>query len=149
MFEMLVGRSLLDEERQPPSRRPFPRLRHRRDRPAGGLRSAAPGSQRSLAGLDPGRGGTAPFWRSDGGELFFVSADAELSAVAVRPSPGSRSLSCGRPEVLFRLHLKDHGARQIDTVDGRTFVVNRTVTRDGAEPLTLRIGVGGLGKEPR
>ncbi|HEX9800222.1 MAG TPA: protein kinase [Thermoanaerobaculia bacterium] len=95
------------------------------------------------------RGGAGPFWRSDARELFFLNGDSELSAVAVRPSPGSRSLSFGEPEVLFRLRPKDHRDRQVDTVDGRTFVVNRTATGGETEPLTLLIGVGGLAKGPR
>jgi eukaryotic-like serine/threonine-protein kinase len=92
-------------------------------------------------------GGSAPFWRSDGRELFFLDGSSQLSVVAVLAAPGARSLSFGAPEVLFPLHLKWSRNRQIDTIDGRTFVVNRTASGGETAPMTLLIGVGGLAKK--
>jgi serine/threonine-protein kinase len=83
-------------------------------------------------------GGRTPFWRSDGAELYFVSPRSEIVAVSVRPGPDGTSLTFGEPETLFRAELKSTTAhRQIDTIDGRTFVVNRTMIDVEVAPFTV------------
>ncbi len=82
-------------------------------------------------------GGAAPFWRSDGRELYFLQGGSELVAASVTTSPDGSSLRFGDPAVLFSVHSKTFRLRQIDTRDGQTFVVNRMVGDVEAAPLTL------------
>jgi DNA-binding winged helix-turn-helix (wHTH) protein/Tol biopolymer transport system component len=44
-------------------------------------------------------GGAGPVWRSDGGELYYISADKHLNAVALSPD----SLTLGKPQPLFSI----------------------------------------------
>jgi Tol biopolymer transport system component len=92
-------------------------------------------------------GGSAPHWRADGRELYFLNGSSELVAIPVDVAPNGSSLSFGEPETLFAIELKDSSRRQIDTIDGRTFVVNRTVGDVDATPLTLV--VNGLSRGAR
>jgi len=82
-------------------------------------------------------GGWAPFWRPDGGELYFLDGGSRLSVVTVRVAPDAESPSFGEPRTLFPLELKSSRNRQVDTIDGRTFLVNRTVSGVETTPLTL------------
>lgn len=85
-------------------------------------------------------GGEGAFWRDDGRELYFVRGDSEFVAVDVSASGDGSRLTFGRERVLFRVDVKQARYRQIDTVDGKTFVLNRSVRDDDATPLTLEVG---------
>ncbi len=85
-------------------------------------------------------GGSNAFWRSDGRELYFMRKGSELVAVPVEVSADGSSLSFGAPQLLFSIDLKANRRRQIDTVDGKTFIVNRSVGDLEATPMTLVIG---------
>jgi eukaryotic-like serine/threonine-protein kinase len=84
------------------------------------------------------RGGTQPQWRSDGKELFYLSADQTVMSVAVTPGP---TLELGASQPLFRPSLlglmSDFRNQYTVTPDGSRFVVS-TVAQTGArEPITL------------
>ena len=49
-------------------------------------------------------GGTQPRWRSDGGELFYISADERLMVVSVKTDT---VFEAGAPKALFQAHLRD------------------------------------------
>jgi hypothetical protein len=81
-------------------------------------------------------GGGYPRWRADGRELYYLSANSHLMAVAV--TPGDPPV-LGRPEPLFEVHLVAHpdrgnfAAYEYDvTADGSRFLINRQI----AEPVT-------------
>jgi len=82
-------------------------------------------------------GGRSPAWRADGGELYYLSAAGEITAVPVawesgRPLPGE-------PQALFRVRTRmyrTHGQFDVSP-DGQSFLVNRLVIEGGDEPLVL------------
>jgi Tol biopolymer transport system component len=73
-------------------------------------------------------GGARPQWRREGRELFYVSADAKLMCVDVKPRP---TFEPGVPHPLFELHLRDWTNR-IDYVNSRD---NYAVRSDGQRML--------------
>ena len=69
-------------------------------------------------------GGTQPMWRGDGKELFFLTADGQMMAVAV--NTGSQ-FEIGNPEPLFQTGISPGtgGNRQYAvTKDGQRFLIN-------------------------
>ena len=89
-------------------------------------------------------GGHSPAWRRDGGEIYYVDAEERLTAVTVRPSTDAGpqvDLRFGSPRALFHVELKNDAERQYDTLDGETFVVNRTRRTGSRSPLTLVLNV--------
>jgi Tol biopolymer transport system component len=81
-------------------------------------------------------GGGYPRWRADGRELYFLSADSRVMAVAITPGDPP---AFGRPTSLFEVKLVAHpdranfGAYEYDVnADGSRFLINRQV----AEPVT-------------
>jgi len=84
-------------------------------------------------------GGSTPVWRRDGGEIYYVDADERITAVTISPSSGD--LRFGRPRPLFHVELKRGAQPQFDTLDGETFVVNRTRRSGSRSPLTLVLNV--------
>ncbi len=82
-------------------------------------------------------GGSSPLWRSDGRELYYLRADSSLAVVQVRVSSNGSTPSFGEPKVLFSVDLKQNSRRQVDTIDGETFIVNRRVGDADETPLTL------------
>ena len=74
-------------------------------------------------------GGNQPNWRSDGKELFYVSADSKMMAVDVSPGPAFKS---GTPKALFSTSIWG-GATTTNTTrygvsaDGKKFVINSVV----------------------
>ena len=62
-------------------------------------------------------GGSAPHWRRDGKELYYLSADGKLMAVEVKPGA---TFQPGSPKALFDAH----GAKTFDAAaDGRKFLL--------------------------
>jgi serine/threonine-protein kinase len=92
-------------------------------------------------------GGRTPVWRRDGGEIYYVDADERITAVTVSPLPGD--LRFGRPRPLFRVEMKRGGQAQFDTLDGETFLVNRTLRSGSRGPLTLVLNVSFEARAPR
>jgi len=89
-------------------------------------------------------GGRTPVWRRDGGEIYYVDAEERLTAVTVRLSTDAGTqgnLRFASPRALFRVELKKEPPRQYDTLDGQTFVVNRTRRSGSRSPLTLVLNV--------
>ena len=82
-------------------------------------------------------GGTQPVWRSDGKELFYVSADRRLMAVPVTMGNG---LELGRIEALFEIPLKS-SASDIALFDVSAgvprFLVNTPAERQTTPPVTV------------
>jgi len=80
-------------------------------------------------------GGSEPFWRHDGRELFFVSSDDWMSAVEVRLEP---HVEIGAPSRLFRIppHCGAQDCFDIAvTRDGRFFVA----TADAVPDAPMRV----------
>ena len=84
-------------------------------------------------------GGEEPRWRRDGKELFYLSAEAKMMAVAV--TTGS-TFEAGSPVTLFQTHLRQP-ISQMDLVsydvsgDGQRFLVNTKVDEPNAAPLSV------------
>jgi eukaryotic-like serine/threonine-protein kinase len=87
-------------------------------------------------------GGVSPRWRSDGKELYYISADSKMMAVEVSTSP---IFKAGIPRPLFQAPIWGggtfHNVTRYDvTADGKRFLINR-VTADAATsapaPITI------------
>ena len=84
-------------------------------------------------------GGTDARWRSDGKELFFLAADAQLMAVPVRAS--NSTFEAGSPAALFQRRMvvgggADLRAQYAVSRDGR-FLLNVPDDTSTAAPITL------------
>jgi hypothetical protein len=82
-------------------------------------------------------GGTHPFWRADGKELFYIGADGTMTAVSM---DAARSLEAGRPQALFPTSISILTPNQAYAVtkDGQRFLVNATPRKSSdAAPLTV------------
>jgi hypothetical protein len=82
-------------------------------------------------------GGTEPFWRSDGRELFFVSLDRRLTSVDVDMGP---PIEFGIPQKLFdapmpRGYLTRN--RYWPTADGQKFLMLTLLDRGRVPPTTV------------
>jgi eukaryotic-like serine/threonine-protein kinase len=69
------------------------------------------------------RGGTQPFWRDDGKELFYLGMDGRLMAVAIGQTP---DLDLGIPRPLFQTNAPIGFNRNsyVPAGDGQRFLVN-------------------------
>jgi hypothetical protein len=89
-------------------------------------------------------GGTAPRWRSDGRELFYVSGLPNYSVVAV-PVKSGETFEAGTPTTLFKVEIKT--STDIDvTRDGQRFIIN---TSAGVPPTPLTVITGWAAKLKR
>ena len=80
-------------------------------------------------------GGVMPVWRRDGREVFYVSLDGKMNAVAVT---SGATFAAAAPVVLFDAPLRAHQTTQYDvTPDGRRFLLNRRVDAPAIEPVAL------------
>ncbi|HZE89588.1 MAG TPA: protein kinase [Verrucomicrobiae bacterium] len=84
-------------------------------------------------------GGASPVWRPDGKELFFISSDARLMGVAVRPGAEFDGASAAP---LFRIpgELLDVGGvvTQYDVApDGQSFLLNLDTPSESLRLITL------------
>jgi Tol biopolymer transport system component len=79
-------------------------------------------------------GGTGPWWRRDGNELFYISEDGKLMAVEVK---GGSTFEAGAANPLFDTHFKV-GATHNYAVsgDGQRFLIN-DFNETSAPPLTV------------
>jgi Tol biopolymer transport system component len=80
-------------------------------------------------------GGTAPRWRHDGKELYFINPDGRLMAALVRTS--TSSFDADAPVALFQTRMINNAYKQQYAVaaDGR-FLINQMV-EDAPSPITL------------
>ena len=83
-------------------------------------------------------GGEQPRWRSDGGELFYLSADKKLMAVPLRRGP---SFDAGTPQPLFTTTMSCGylGVSQAYDVtrDGQRFVIAAPDPLTPVSPITV------------
>ncbi|MEK7329965.1 MAG: hypothetical protein AAB113_04110, partial [Candidatus Eisenbacteria bacterium] len=69
-------------------------------------------------------GGTQPWWRSDGREIFYRALDQTITAV---PVTAGETFEAGTPSPLFRAPIVETtitGSRWLPTEDGQRFLVN-------------------------
>ena len=84
-------------------------------------------------------GGQEPRWRQDGKELFYVSADGKMMAVAVTTGA---SFKVGSPLALFQTHrrqpfsLPDVFSYDVSG-DGQRFLILTKVDEANAAPLSV------------
>jgi hypothetical protein len=80
-------------------------------------------------------GGYEPRWRADGREIYYLSADRRLMAVAVGPGP-----SFGLPTPLFQTNVpvgvRGNRTHYVPSRDGRRFLVN-TALDSPTPPITV------------
>jgi Tol biopolymer transport system component len=88
-------------------------------------------------------GGDEPRWRGDGAELFYVSSDGYLMAVAIRHEGGV--IAPDRPRQLFHLRIGTAGSSYLSSYDvhpdGRRFIIR--VPKGDARSLPLTVLVSG------
>ena len=94
--------------------------------------SSGPGGKRQISTA----GGTAPRWRQDGKEIFFVGPDRRLMAAGVAAK--GDTLEVGEVRALFGPIAVTTGAPPYDvSADGQGFLVRTSPEQKSAEPLTL------------
>jgi serine/threonine protein kinase/Tol biopolymer transport system component len=82
-----------------------------------------------------GGGGRTPVWNRDGSELFYYSAQSEITAVPVTWTAGRPVF--GRPAPLFRVILRS-GDHSFDVFpEGKRFLLNRILTETDERSLVL------------
>ncbi len=84
-------------------------------------------------------GGQEPRWRQDGRELFFLSADGKLMAVAVKTGAG---FEAGSPVALFQTHRRQPvSASDVFSYDvsgdGQRFLIITKMDEANAAPLSI------------
>jgi Tol biopolymer transport system component len=86
-------------------------------------------------------GGQEPRWRQDGKELFYVSAEGKMMAVAVTTGA---SFKAGSPVALFQTHRRqpvssqDHFSYDVSG-DGQRFLIATKVDEASAAPLSITL----------
>jgi Tol biopolymer transport system component len=92
-------------------------------------------------------GGTAPRWRADGKELFYLSVENKLMAVGIQEKGGS--LEIGNTQTLFQLSASSGTGVPYDfTSDGKKFVLAVPFAPSSAQPVTLVTNWPTLLKKP-
>jgi serine/threonine protein kinase len=85
-------------------------------------------------------GGWEPKWRSDGRELFYISAEHKLMSAKVQP--GS-TFEAGVPAELFKLNIPDftpsYPNNYVVTADGQRFLVNSLVESAVSSPISVEL----------
>jgi len=81
-------------------------------------------------------GGSEPFWKGDGRELYYRGRDLSLMAVPVQTTP---TFNSGTPQALFkaRFALVNSRALYRPSPDGKRFLVLQTLGREAIPPLTV------------
>ncbi|MSO21612.1 MAG: hypothetical protein EXQ56_14395 [Acidobacteria bacterium] len=81
-------------------------------------------------------GGVSPRWRADGKELFFISRDSKLMAVAIEAHDAT--LQPGTPRELFQTRIMSAGSRpQYDVAPDGRFLINTEVEEADGQPIHL------------
>jgi len=80
-------------------------------------------------------GGGWPTWRSDGKELFYISAAQKLMAVDIK---AGNAIESGIPKALFPLNAKpSNGYSYAAASDGQRFLINRLVEGNNPAPISI------------
>ncbi|HSS45491.1 MAG TPA: hypothetical protein VLO07_09135, partial [Thermoanaerobaculia bacterium] len=80
-------------------------------------------------------GGTAPAWRRDGKELFYLAPDRKLMTVSVKIGA---TFETEVPKPLFETHIRNDPDRHYDvSADGQRFLVNTPLGEETSPPITL------------
>jgi len=79
-------------------------------------------------------GGSAPHWRSDGKELFYLATDFTIMTV---PIQAGTTLGAGSPAPLFKIGVERSSHFDV-TADGQRFLVN---SNTGTRPLPITVVV--------
>jgi hypothetical protein len=85
------------------------------------------------------QGGLLPHWRGDGRELFYLTPDGTIMAVAVKPGA---TFELSTPQALFGTGLQRMahiGNQYAVTRDGQRFLLNRHVTETASSSITAVI----------
>ena len=81
-------------------------------------------------------GGYEPRWRADGREMYYLSSDQKLMAVAVGPGP-----SFGAPTELFQVRVAGGVSSQrthyVPSRDGQRFLINTPTGDPAMVPITV------------
>jgi serine/threonine protein kinase/Tol biopolymer transport system component len=87
------------------------------------------------------KGGLEPSWRGDGKELFYLGANQDLMAVAVKASP---ALEAGEPTRLFEtamssgfINLAYTRSQYVVAADGQRFLINQGAGPVPTSPVTV------------
>ena len=84
-------------------------------------------------------GGEEPRWRRDGKELFYLSRDGKMTAVAIRTGA---NFEAGPPAALFQTHRRqpvsamDFFSYDV-SADGQKFLINTKLDEPNAAPLSI------------
>jgi hypothetical protein len=81
-------------------------------------------------------GGAQPHWRRDGKELFYISADQKLMAVAVKLD-GSFEIGASTPLFQTQVSGFNNSNRYDVTADGQRFLVNSPVETGKETPFNV------------
>jgi dipeptidyl aminopeptidase/acylaminoacyl peptidase len=83
-------------------------------------------------------GGSEPRWRADGREIYYLSEDRKLMAVAVGPGP---SFDVPKPLFQTRTVTGPIGVRMhyVPSRDGRRFLVNTQSGNAAPRPITVEL----------
>jgi Tol biopolymer transport system component len=79
-------------------------------------------------------GGRAPQWRANGRELYYLSAEGGLMAVAVGALANGAGVSVGTP---VPLGVRAEPGTYAASADGRRFLVNRSLDDAATPPITI------------
>ena len=80
-------------------------------------------------------GGTAPVWRRDGKELFYLTPDRKVMALRVKTGVTFEA-EVAKP--LFEAHIRNDPDRQYDVSnDGQRFLINAPLGEETSPPITL------------
>ncbi len=93
-------------------------------------------------------GGNSPRWRRDGGELFYVAADAQMMAVSVQTS--GATFEHGTPKALFKTRMPWDAPMMLGihydvTADGQRFLI-ATMVGEAAPVSVILNWTAGLKK---
>jgi hypothetical protein len=80
-------------------------------------------------------GGDQPLWRSDGKEIFYISADRKLMTAEVTSKGDKFEVRSVRP--LFEPIPQSFGHSYDVSADGKRFLVHTVAQQNNSEPLTV------------
>jgi Tol biopolymer transport system component len=82
-------------------------------------------------------GGGLPRWRSDSGELFYMTPDGRIMSVSIHPG-NDGGIEAGQPQMLFQTRPFPKSWNLYDvTPDGQRFLLNIPLEWTSAAPITV------------
>jgi hypothetical protein len=83
-------------------------------------------------------GGTQPYWRADGKEIFYLAPDQTLMSVAVH---GGETFESATPTPLFKASFPQlipaYWSNYCPSADGSRFLVSELVTETASTPINV------------